>query len=151
MAYEMYNDGLYFCEQAMIEDTWGDKNRCYRFAIVSFASSFEAFINLFIKKKLEEEKNKIVNGEEIYNFLEGAANRKPKELANIYNKVTLLEKLYDIEKDNLIESQEFKRFKDEIIDIRNKIVHYSYGNFSVIYADKISNAAFNGAKLLRDL
>lgn len=153
MEYEMYNDGLYFLEQAEKEKNFGDKQRCYRFAIVSFASSFEAFINARLKAKLTIDLTIVKDGKTILDFLINgfSLNNKtvPNELKTIKRKIELLEKLYGVS-GQLINSVNFNKFNDEIILLRNSIVHYSHGNFTNVYQQQIDNAALNVSQLFID-
>lgn len=148
MAHEMYNDGLYFYEKANKETNFGDIQRCYRFAIVSFASSFEAFINAQLKSKLEEDTTVVNNGANILNFLINGGEL-PYEIRNIHKKIKILQQLYNVN-NQLINSAVFKKFNNEVILLRNGIVHYSYNNFTNVYQNKINIAASSGAQLLRD-
>ncbi|MCH7322898.1 hypothetical protein LZ480_13535 [Solibacillus sp. MA9] len=148
MAHEMYNDGLYFYEKAKEETNFGDVQRCYRFAIVSFASSFEAFINAQLKSKLEVNVTTIPNGANILNFLINGG-RPPEEIGSIHKKIKILEQLYNVN-NQLINSSVFKKFYNEIIVLRNAIVHYSSDKFTSVYQNQINIAVSDGAKLLTD-
>lgn len=153
MVHEMYNDGLYFVDQAMKETHFGDKHRCYRFAIVSFASSFESFINTLIRHALFNKSNRTQKEDDILDYLEnGFAQGKdfPEELSSVKRKLNLLGGLYQINK-SLSSTYEFKKFNMQIIQLRNAIVHYSHGNFSEVYEQRIISAANEGAQLLREV
>lgn len=150
MEHEMYNDGLYFNEQATNETFDGDKQRCYRFAVISFASSFESFINRRLKGELEKDKTKISNGQDILDFLnEGfnSSSRIPTELKSITKKLKSLEVLLGLSLDTL-NTSEFEVFDKEVIKLRNSIVHYSHSSFTDVYESDLKKAAQDGAELL---
>lgn len=150
MEHEMYNDGLYFTEQAIKETFYGDKQRCYRFAIVSYASSFESFLNRHLKSELEKDVNKVPNGQSLLNFLnEGFKNTSivPKELRSISKKLRILEVFLGLNVD-ILKTTDFIVFDKEIIKLRNLIVHYSYSGFKEIYESDLEKAASDGAELL---
>ena len=153
MEHEMYNDGLFFYEDSLKQGDFGDQQRCERFAVVSFASSFEAFLNARLKSKLEANPSVVQNGPDILDFLvNGFANTKkiPRELTSIRSKVQLLEELYNV-RNKLDQAPEYIDFYNKVISLRNSIVHYSYGNFSSVYSSQITHSASVAAKLLRDL
>ncbi|OLN21912.1 hypothetical protein BTO30_12500 [Domibacillus antri] len=149
MDHEMYNDGLYFTEQATKETHFGDIQRCYRFAVVSFASSFESFLNRKIKRILVDDINKVDNGEYLLGFLNQGFefSKLPNELRTIDSKLELMEKLLGLNNGEL-KTTEFMTFNKDIIKLRNAIVHYSHSNFSTLYEKELGAAASTGAKLL---
>ena len=144
MEAEMYNDGQYFLQQSKnvdIEKVF-EKWRYNRFSIISFALSFEAFINSRIVVKLgeiarDQEQNSIYKclTKANYNFI-------PRRIRNMYDKIGVLEEIYGLEKDALTESEHYVLFYKEIIVLRNKIVHYSWSNASDVYGEKL-NIAIN--------
>lgn len=150
MEHEMYNDGLYFTEQSAKENLYGDIQRCYRFAVVSFASSFESFINRRLKSELEKDVNKVPNGQLLLDFLkEGFKNthRIPMELGSIAKKLRTLEVCLGLNV-NTLDTADFKTFDQDVIKLRNKIVHYSHSSFTAVYETELKKAALNGAILL---
>lgn len=150
MEHEMYNDGLYFNEQATIETSYGDKQRCYRFAVISFASSFESFINRRLKSELEKDVNKVPNGQILLDFLnEGFNNIStiPQELKSIAKKLRTLEVFLGLNVDTL-KTAEFMVFDKEVIKLRNSLVHYSHSGFTTVYESDLKKSALDGAELL---
>jgi len=146
MTHEMYNDGLYFKKKARTTISIGERNRCQRFAIISFASSFESFINELIYRELaKRNENKeplgIRNGGLILEWLKTGVikNEKKRERAinetsSIKKKLKIISSLYKIK--NIANYYEYKRFQ-RIIRLRNKVVHYSKGNYSSLYGENI--------------
>lgn len=150
MEHEMYNDGLYFTEQAAKEKFYGDIQRSYRFAVVSFASSFESFINRRLKSELEKDINKVPNGQELLDFLnEGFRHTSviPSELRNISKKMRILEVVLGLKVDTF-KTADFIIFNEEIIKLRNTIVHYSHSGFTTVYENDLKKAALNGTEFL---
>lgn len=150
MEHEMYNDGLYFQEESRLMENSYDKMRAQRFAIVSFATSFESFANRLIVNQLSKKVEEIPNGQDILTFLSVKnTGFPPKEIKNVYNKLRLMEKLFNL-KTKELETKEFDEFK-KIINLRNSIVHYSSGKFKEVYKSEIESLSSDGALLLRNL
>jgi len=148
MDNEMYNDGLYFMEQAAKSKGTFEKWRYQRFAVISFASSFESFLNRRILSKLNEGVKKVANWKEIKYFLT-FGGPPPKGFSTIKDKIKVTAKLYGVNYLS-INSVKFKKFQ-EVIFLRNSIVHYSASNLQKVYGEKIDNISSQAAKLLRDL
>lgn len=150
MANEMYNDGLYYQEQALLAEGSFDKWRFQRSAIISFATSFESYTNLYIVNKLNQKADILPNEEKILTFLTKRVSYGPlAEIRNIYNKMRFMEKLYGL-RDRELETQAFAEFQ-KVIDLRNSIVHYSHGRFNEIYGADVEEVASSGSELLRKL
>lgn len=163
---ELCNDGLFFAEMAKKEENLLIKERYQRAAIVSFAASFEAFLNRSIFELLgqnREVREKVTSGHKIFNYLNGANKPTPQRLSSVTSKMILLEEICNalitekntknkkannkqakvrliVDKNYLIAFNAF----EEIILMRDNLVHFSHSKFTELHKEEFEKLSSEG-------
>ncbi|GGG19026.1 hypothetical protein GCM10007425_11960 [Lysinibacillus alkalisoli] len=146
---EMYYEALHFSSLAQLESDDVLKRRYSRFAIISYATSFEALLNYYLRKETSELKGNQYR--DVFNYLQyGRPQYEPPHILNtVRSKIELLGKLTKGESKIVLDSFAFKQFEEDIIHLRNNILHYAHGNFSEVYGATLHEAAAKGASALQ--
>lgn len=148
MPHEMMNNGDFFKNVALNESDFYIKNRNQIFSIVSYAISYESLLNLLIADKLLQMTSLTKEQKGILNYLKVDSNRNtPMKLRNIHKKIRFLEEIYKLKKKSL-ETKEFQEFYNNVIQLRNKIVHYTHSGHHLVYGQKCESICKTGDKLL---
>lgn len=150
MPHEMRNNGDYFKNAALNESDFYLKNRDQIFSIISYAISYESLLNLYIAGKLSKMSHLTKEQKKILNYLKvNSSSNTPEKLRSIHKKLRLLEEIYKLKKKSL-ETKEFNDFNNSVIQLRNKIVHFSHAGHHEVYGTQCENISRTGDKLLID-
>lgn len=83
MAFELFNDALYYREQADQTDNQFLRWRYLRSAVMCFCASTEAWVNALMVENLKNLQQKTPKEQIIYNFLTIPNNEMPKKFVSI--------------------------------------------------------------------
>lgn len=150
-ATEMYYEALYFAEKSKNETDLPLKRRYSRYAIISYATSFEALLNYYLRKETSELKGN--QYKDVFNYLQyGRPHYEPPHILNtVRSKIELLGKLTKGDSVAVIKSEAFHTFEEDVIHLRNNILHYAHGNFSEVYGETLHRSAVRGAIATQNL
>ncbi|KKX56357.1 hypothetical protein [Brevibacillus borstelensis] len=143
MGNEMFNDGLFYTEQAELhKDQQFNKWRYCRSAIICFCVAAEAELAKLIAHSLRKQPHLSPEYTEILLFLTDPNSDKPipKKLKNIRKKYNLLRRL------NGLRPQKPDQRYMELTELRNKIIHYTFSSHEDVYAGTI----LDSTKIARD-
>lgn len=161
MSSEMFNDALFYKEQAQKTENIFTKWRYYRSALINYCISVEAWVNKLLTVELEKRQSAeplVDKYQKLYSSLIEDLEFPPQgiKLSNYKKLKEYLPELYgfkvlpDSSLDNVID----KYIK--ITKYRNKIIHYSQGNYKTVYNTEdlkecIDNAPKNIEELFNEL
>ncbi|NRS51969.1 hypothetical protein [Brevibacillus sp. HB2.2] len=142
MGDEMFNDGLFYTEQAVLhQDKLFNKWRYCRSAIISYCASAEAEMSKLIatslKKSLCQDPNSNPEYEKILNYISdpNIQGGPPRQLNGIQSKYDLLREL------NGLTDATIDRQYQELTWLRNKIIHYTFKSSNEVYSATILDSA----------
>lgn len=134
MSSEMFNDALFYKELADETENIFSKWRFYRSSLINYCISVEVWINKIVVKGLEKKDNLNEKEKKLFTILTEELEYLPSDInLSINAKLkTYIPKLYDFEikkgSDLYVAIENYK----EITRFRNKIIHYSQGNYEKV-------------------
>ncbi|SCW86176.1 hypothetical protein SAMN04487970_10774 [Paenibacillus tianmuensis] len=150
MGNEMFNDGLFYVEQAEKLENQESKFNHWRYcraAIISFCAAAEAEIAKLIVGSLKKQSRLSPDDKRILKFLTDPnfkTKNIPTDLASISRKYNYLRKL------NKLKWKSLDAKYDNLTKLRNKIIHYSFSAHDAVYSDNIFMASKDASVIVKN-
>jgi len=147
MGNEMFNDGLFYTEQAEIQDNQFNRWRYCRAAIISFCAAAEAEISKLIVKSLKKQSKLYSDDRKVLRFLTEPnikSKNIPTVLASNRRRYNYLRKINDLDRKSL------NMKYDDLTKLRNMIIHYSYSSHDTVYSDTLLETSKAASEIVRD-
>jgi len=152
MPEEMFNDALFYQEQANSAQGIFEKWRFLRSSIVNFCASAEAWVQNFIVAKLRAKQSPNQREQDWLDFLTIPGSSYPGSTTVKSRFFSILSMALDI---NLRNNQDYQAVVDkyiEIANLRNHLLHFSAAYHSEVYNDgKVEYYSSNAPQIVGEL